>query len=89
MILKGVYNLARVCITWTQSIRKSSLSVRVWAGLTSAILLGEMGIKATIIERRPVPGGLLRSYARQGVDCAVGLHYFGPADKGETPSPDV
>jgi all-trans-retinol 13,14-reductase len=52
-------------------------------GLTSAILLGEMGIKATIIERSPLPGGLLRSYARQGVDCAVGLHYFGPAGKGE------
>ncbi len=52
-------------------------------GLTSAILLGQMGIKATIIERSPVPGGLLRSYARQGVDCAVGLHYFGPAGEGE------
>ncbi|MFH0783915.1 MAG: FAD-dependent oxidoreductase [Pseudomonadota bacterium] len=52
-------------------------------GLTSAILLGEMGIKATIVERSPFPGGLLRSYARQGVDCAVGLHYFGPAGKGE------
>lgn len=52
-------------------------------GLTSAILLGQMGIKATIIERSPFPGGLLRSYARQGVDCAVGLHYFGPAGKGE------
>ena len=43
-------------------------------GLTSAILLAEMGIKTTLIERSPVPGGLLRSYARQGVDCAVGLH---------------
>ena len=52
-------------------------------GLTSAILLGEMGIKATVIERSPFPGGLLRSYARQGVDCPVGLHYFGPAGKGE------
>ncbi len=52
-------------------------------GLTSAILLGQMGIKATVIERSPVPGGLLRSYARQGIDCAVGLHYFGPAGEGE------
>ena len=52
-------------------------------GLTSAILLGELGIKATIIERNPLPGGLLRSYTRQGVDCAVGLHYFGPAGEGE------
>jgi all-trans-retinol 13,14-reductase len=52
-------------------------------GLTSAILLGEMGIKATVIERSQVPGGLLRSYAKQGVDCAVGLHYFGPAGEGE------
>jgi all-trans-retinol 13,14-reductase len=52
-------------------------------GLTSAILLGELGIKATIIERSPLPGGLLRSYTRQGVDCAVGLHYFGPAGEGE------
>ncbi len=53
------------------------------AGLSSAILLGEMGIKTTIIERSPVAGGLLRSYPRQGVDCAVGLHYFGPAGEGE------
>ncbi len=52
-------------------------------GLTSAILLGELGLKATIIERNPLPGGLLRSYTRQGVDCAVGLHYFGPAGEGE------
>lgn len=52
-------------------------------GLTSAILLGQMGIKTTIIERSPLPGGLLRSYGRQGVDCAVGLHYFGPAGEGE------
>ncbi|NTW87958.1 MAG: NAD(P)-binding protein, partial [Desulfobulbaceae bacterium] len=40
-------------------------------GLTSAILLGQMGIKVAVIERSPLPGGLLRSYARQGVDCAV------------------
>lgn len=52
-------------------------------GLTSAILLGEMGRKATLIERNPLPGGLLRSYTRQGIDCAVGLHYFGPAGEGE------
>ncbi|MDK9706984.1 MAG: NAD(P)-binding protein [Desulforhopalus sp.] len=52
-------------------------------GLSSAILLGQMGIKATVIERSPLPGGLLRSYGRQGVDCAVGLHYFGPAGEGE------
>jgi all-trans-retinol 13,14-reductase len=53
------------------------------AGLTSAILLGEMGIKVMVIERSPLPGGLLRSYARQGIDCTVGLHYFGPAGEGE------
>ena len=52
-------------------------------GLTSAILLGEQGFKTTIIERNPLPGGLLRSYMRQGIDCAVGLHYFGPAGEGE------
>ncbi len=52
-------------------------------GLTSAILLGQLGRKVTVIERRAVPGGLLRSYTRQGIDCAVGLHYFGPAGEGE------
>ncbi len=52
-------------------------------GLTSAILLGQLGRKVTLVERSAVPGGLLRSYVRQGVDCAVGLHYFGPAGKGE------
>lgn len=52
-------------------------------GLTSAILLGLLGIKTILIERNPHPGGLLRSYTRQGVDCPVGVHYFGPADEGD------
>lgn len=52
-------------------------------GLTSAIFIGQLGLKVTVVERRSVPGGLLRSYTRQGVECPVGLHYFGPADEGE------
>ena len=52
-------------------------------GLTSAILLGMMGMKTILVERNAQPGGLLRSYTRQGVDCPVGVHYFGPAGEGE------
>jgi phytoene dehydrogenase-like protein len=52
-------------------------------GLTSAILLGQLGRKVTVIERSTFPGGLLRSYTRQGIDCAVGLHYFGLAGEGD------
>lgn len=53
------------------------------AGLSSAILLGRMGVRVNVVERSMVPGGLLRSYRRHGVDCPVGLHYFGPAGEGE------
>lgn len=53
------------------------------AGLSSAILLGRLGIQVTVVERSSLPGGLLRSYRRRGVDCPVGLHYFGPAGEGE------
>ncbi len=53
------------------------------AGLSSAILLGRMGVQVTLVERSILPGGLLRSYRRHGVDCPVGLHYFGPAGEGE------
>lgn len=53
------------------------------AGLSSAILLARQGVAVTLIERQPLPGGLLRSYRRAGVDCPVGVHYFGAAGEGE------
>lgn len=53
------------------------------AGLSSAILLARLGASVTLIERQSRPGGLLRSYRREGVDCPVGVHYFGAAGEGE------
>jgi all-trans-retinol 13,14-reductase len=76
-------NFSKDVILMTTAVTEVVIIGAGLGGLTSAILLGEMGIKATIIERSPLPGGLLRSYARQGIDCAVGLHYFGPAGEGQ------
>jgi all-trans-retinol 13,14-reductase len=54
-----------------------------FAGLSTAILLARLGRKVTLIESAGQPGGCLRSYSREGVDCPVGVHYFGSAAPGE------
>jgi all-trans-retinol 13,14-reductase len=52
-------------------------------GLSTAIVLGRLGMKVTLVESAARPGGVLRSYRREGVDCPVGVHYFGSAAPGE------
>jgi len=54
-----------------------------FGGLSTAILLARLGLKVTLVEGEPRPGGCLRSYAREGVDCPVGVHYIGAAAPGE------
>jgi all-trans-retinol 13,14-reductase len=54
-----------------------------FGGLSTAILLARLGLRVTLVERASHPGGCLRSYSRQGVDCPVGVHYFGAAAPGE------
>ena len=53
------------------------------AGLSTAIILAELGFKTTVIEKNPLPGGLMRGYTRKGFDCAVGVHYLGSLDDGQ------
>lgn len=54
-----------------------------FGGLSAAILLARLGRQVTLVESAAQPGGCLRSYAREGVDCPVGVHYFGSAAPGE------
>jgi all-trans-retinol 13,14-reductase len=54
-----------------------------FGGLSTAILLTRLGKNVTLVERGPQPGGALRSYTRDHVDCPVGVHYFGSAAPGE------
>lgn len=54
-----------------------------FGGLSTAILLARLGLGVTLVEGASRPGGCLRSYSRQGVDCPVGVHYFGAAAPGE------
>jgi all-trans-retinol 13,14-reductase len=37
----------------------------------------------TIVEKNPLPGGLMRSYRRSGIDCPVGVHYVGALGENE------
>lgn len=46
-------------------------------GLSAGILLANLGFSVTIMEKNKKPGGLMRSYIRQGIDCPVGVHYVG------------
>jgi all-trans-retinol 13,14-reductase len=54
-----------------------------FGGLSTAILLARLGSKVTLAEAEPHPGGCLRSYTREGVDCPVGVHYIGAVAPGE------
>jgi all-trans-retinol 13,14-reductase len=46
-------------------------------GLSTGILLSILNYNVTIVEKNPLPGGLMRSYRRSGMDCPVGVHYVG------------
>lgn len=52
-------------------------------GLSTAVILAKLGFDVTVYEKNFQPGGLMRSYRRGGIDCAVGVHYLGSLDKGQ------
>ena len=52
-------------------------------GLTTAIILLKLGCRVTVVEKNPLPGGLMRSYRRDGIDCPVGVHYLGALAEGQ------
>jgi all-trans-retinol 13,14-reductase len=52
-------------------------------GLSTAIILARLGYDVTVVEKNRQPGGMMRSYVRQGVHCNVGLHYLGALDEGQ------
>jgi len=52
-------------------------------GLSTGIILSRLHHRVAVIEKNPLPGGLMRSYTRDGVDCPVGVHYFGAFGDGQ------
>jgi phytoene dehydrogenase-like protein len=46
-------------------------------GLSAGIILSLLNYSVTVVEKNPLPGGLMRSYRRGGIDCPVGVHYVG------------
>jgi len=53
-------------------------------GLSMGIILSLLHLRVAVIEKNPLPGGLMRSYQRGGLDCPVGIHYFGSFGEGES-----
>jgi len=52
-------------------------------GLSAGIILAGLDFKVTVVEKNPLPGGLMRSYRREGFDCPVGVHYVGALGEKE------
>lgn len=52
-------------------------------GLSTGIILSLLNYNVTIVEKNPLPGGLMRSYRRSGLDCPVGVHYVGALGEDE------
>ncbi len=46
-------------------------------GLSAGILLSALKFQVTVVDKNPLPGGLMNSYRRAGIDCPVGVHYVG------------
>jgi all-trans-retinol 13,14-reductase len=46
-------------------------------GLSAGIILSLLNYSVTVVEKNQLPGGLMRSYRRGGIDCPVGVHYVG------------
>jgi all-trans-retinol 13,14-reductase len=52
-------------------------------GLSAGIILSLLNLRVAVVEKNAVPGGLMRGYQREGMDCPVGVHYFGSFGEGE------
>jgi all-trans-retinol 13,14-reductase len=52
-------------------------------GLSAGIILAQLHYNVTIVEKNPLPGGLMRSYRRSGIECPVGVHYVGALGEDE------
>lgn len=52
-------------------------------GLSCAIILAKLGFEVTVLEKNHQPGGLIRSYTRDGMECSVGIHYLGSLGQGQ------
>ena len=52
-------------------------------GLSTAIILSKLGYHVTVIEKNRLPGGLTRSYTRNGIECSTGVHYLGSLGEGQ------
>jgi phytoene dehydrogenase-like protein len=52
-------------------------------GLTAGIILAKLRRQVTVVEKNPLPGGLMRSYVRSGIDCPIGVHYMGSLGEGQ------
>jgi len=52
-------------------------------GLTAGIILSKLNRRVTVVEKNPLPGGLMRSYMKSGIECPVGVHYMGSLSEGQ------
>lgn len=52
-------------------------------GMFTALFLAKLGFSVTVVEKNGQPGGLMRSYLRDGIECPVGVHYLGALDEGQ------
>lgn len=52
-------------------------------GLLTGALLAKEGYVVCILEKNPVFGGSLQTFARDGVEFDTGMHYFGSFDEGQ------
>jgi len=52
-------------------------------GLSTAVLLAGSGFRVTVLEKNRHPGGMMRGYTRQGLECPVGVHYLGALGSGQ------
>jgi phytoene dehydrogenase-like protein len=53
------------------------------AGMTAGIALAREGYETLIVEKAPLPGGLMRNYTRRGIQTKTGVHLVSCLGEGE------
>jgi all-trans-retinol 13,14-reductase len=70
-------------LTHSFSSKKALIIGSGVGGLSVAIILAKLGFQVRVIEKNYLPGGLMRSYTRDGIECSVGVHYLGSLGDGQ------
>ncbi len=75
-----IFHFANIAKNMTTPDNKAIITGSGVDGLSTGIILAKLGFDVVVVEKNQQPGGMIRSYEREGIHCDVGVHYLGSLD---------